>query len=92
MAARLIDVPRPEGGAEHGVVWTVHHKCSPARALYADMGPDIDLVQFAVGLHGWEMPLFTPFVVEASNACDACGAQLSAWFQWTGARIILPNG
>lgn len=76
-------IPRPEGGAERDVVFYRHHGCKNAKTLASAMEePDIDMLQFAVGLAGWELPMGIPFTVTSSNPCMACGAQPTTWFEW----------
>lgn len=90
---RLIEIRRPEGGAEREVMFLVHHKCAQSKALGAVLNDEnIDLLQFPVGLVGWEMPLDVPFSVTSTNPCDACGADIGAWFVWRGSRIISIGG
>lgn len=94
MSRRLITLPRPEGGAEHGVVLAIHHNC-PAARLYKkevpdEFGEDIDLVQMAVGLHGYEMPAGVPFEVTSTNPCDACNAYVRGMFQWSTSKLFIP--
>lgn len=89
--ARLFKLPRPEAGEEHGVVWLVHHSCRNAAAIRAAVDdPDVDLLQFSVGVHGYGMPLEVPFQVTSTNECSVCGKYIRAWFQWTGPRVITP--
>lgn len=92
MAARLFTLPMPEGGAEREVYWMVHHNCAQAKALKPALGDsDLDLVQFPVGLVGEGMPSGTPFEVSTTNPCDACGAYLRAWFQWSAPKFAGPK-
>lgn len=92
--ARLIAIRMPEGGAEHGVIWQTHHRCSQANALVRNegFGEDVDLIVFAVGIVGYGMPLDEPFIVTAQNACQACGRTLSAGFVWTRGSSRLNGG
>lgn len=84
-----INIKRPGDGTEHGVVWYRHHGCKNAKEFRSMMeNRDIDILQFPVGLIGFEMPLNVPFVVEASNACPVCGATVRAWFKWTGGMVM----
>lgn len=89
-----ITLPRPEGGAEHGVTWWARHGCAAAR-LYRE-GQDvedfeeIDRVLFPVGLVGYEMPAGVPFEVVSTNPCDACNTYLRSMFMWKNAALILP--
>lgn len=83
-------IPRPEGGNEHSVVFHRHHGCQNAKVFRSMMeDPDIDLLQFAVGLVGYEMPMGVPFMVTASNFCSVCGAQPSTWFEWQKKVIVV---
>ena len=85
-------IPRPEGGNEHSVVWNRRHNCRDAAAFRSALeDPDIDLLQFSVGLVGFEMPLGIPFVVTASAPCRVCGGSPSAFFEWSGPKIWVPG-
>lgn len=83
--AQLISIHMPEGGAEHGVIYSTHHRCAQANALVRMEGfdEDIDLIVFAVGIVGYGMPRGEPFAVEAQGPCHACGRTLTAGFVWT---------
>jgi hypothetical protein len=89
--ARYIRLPRPEAGAERDVIWSVHHNCLMGKALRADMGEDIDELIFPVGLVGYEMPLGTPFKVDAADECRACGKYLAIIAEWIGPKLYLPR-
>lgn len=83
-----IRIRRPEGGEEHGVVFTRRHACKNAaefRAAFED--PYVDELQFAVGLHGWEVPVDIPFDVTATEPCAVCGALVKAWFEWYAPKV-----
>jgi hypothetical protein len=83
-------LPRPEGGNEHGVVFYRHHGCASAKMMRSALEePDVDMLQFSVGLVGYEMPMGVPFIVTSSNPCMVCGAQPSAWFEWQ-TKLIVP--
>lgn len=90
MAPRVFRLPMPEGGDERSVVWYRHHNCGPGKALRAELGEDIDLLQFTVGLQGQGMPSNVPFEVLAADDCRACGAAVRAWFEWAAPRIWVP--
>jgi hypothetical protein len=90
---KIFRLRRPEMGEEHGVVWFRHHGCPSAQAMKSALeDDDLDLLQWPVGLVGYGMPLNTPFAVETSNSCGVCGKSLTAWFEWTGAKVVNIGG
>lgn len=90
---QTITLKRPEGGAEHGVMFHTRHGCS-AGNTYRLSGEseleDADTVTMPVGLFGWEMPSGVPFEVTSMHPCGACGATVKGMFQWAGAKVFLP--
>lgn len=88
MPRKVVKLRRPEGGAEHELVLHEHHRCSQGNALKFELGEEVDLLQFAVGLAGWEMPLDIPFPVFSTDECHACGAVVGLYFEWTGGHVI----
>ena len=84
MGRRIITLRRPEGGAEHAVIYEMHHRCSVANALVlTEVGTeDMDLLIFPVGNVGYGMPFGIPFGVQALDACSACGANVGVYFAW----------
>jgi hypothetical protein len=81
-ARKIIALKMPEGGAEHAVIYETHHRCPQANALARDVGDDCDLLVFPVGNSGYGMPKGIPFDVIALGPCQACGADVGAWFVW----------
>lgn len=90
--AAPIRIPRPEGGEERDVCFYRSHNCRSAKDFRAALeNPDVDLLQFNIGAFGVGMPLDVPFVVRATEPCQVCGADIAAWFVWSGARVIAPK-
>lgn len=87
MASRIHRFPMPEGGAERGIFYAVHHRCSQGNALRAHI-PDCDQVEFAIGFAGMDVPAFTPFDVQSVDPCEACGMYLKLWAEWVAPLII----
>lgn len=91
---RLITLPRPEGGAEHEVIFFIKHNC-PASRLYQE-GQEtedfsgIDELLMPVGIAGYEMPAGVPFEVVSMNECGACSKLVKAMFQWSTPKVFLP--
>lgn len=91
---RVITLPRPEGGAEHEVVFFIKHDCPSAR-LYQDGQESedftgIDQLLMPVGIAGYEMPAGVPFEVVSMNECGACSTLVRTMFQWSTPKIYLP--
>jgi hypothetical protein len=88
----------PEGGAEHQLAYSTHHRCPQANALVREFGNDVDLLIFPVGNYGFGMPLNQVFAVTALEECKACGRLLTAQFVWRrghthhGGRLWIPDG
>lgn len=92
-ARRIIALPMPEGGAEHEVVYLLHHRCSVANALIrTEVGSeDMDLLIFPVGNYGYGMPLGIPFGVQALDPCGACGQDVGVYFVWQAGHSSHPG-
>lgn len=84
MSGKLIELRRPEGGAEVETLYRTYHRCGPSRALIrTEVGrPDMDELIFPTGPVGYSMPVDVPFAVTALDPCGACGRLLTAWFVW----------
>lgn len=91
MPRRLITLPRPEGGAEHEVVFFIRHNC-PAAHLYREEIENFadDELLMPVGIAGYEMPAGVPFEVMSVNECGACSKLVKAMFQWSTPKVYLP--
>lgn len=79
-------LPVPEAGAEREVYLMVNHRC-PQSKQAEENG---DLVLFAVGYYGMEIPAGIPFEVTSTEECGACGKYLKAMFEWSAPRIWTP--
>lgn len=80
----------PEGGAEREVAFYRHHNCKNSRHFREAMDdPNVDRLQFSVGLFGEGMPSGVAFTVNSTNPCGVCGAYASLWFAWSAPRIFL---
>lgn len=90
-ARKLIELRQPEGGAEHEVLYQVHHRCSQANALHIELGNDIDLLFFPVGNAGYTMPLDVPFSCTSLDECHACGQLVGCWFVWRAGHVSHPG-
>lgn len=79
----------PEGGAEHEVVYELHHRCPQANALIrTEVGrEDMDLLVFPVGNYGYAIPKNVTFAVTAMDPCGACGRLLTAQFVWRSGHV-----
>lgn len=90
MTRRVFPVKRPEGGAERYLALYTHHRCP--EMVQAEMKgtyyEDLDLLQFAYGLIGWEQPLDMPFEVVSTLPCEACVKYVRAMFVWVGPKVL----
>lgn len=85
---KLVELHRPEGGAEHELVWTTAHRCPQANALIHSVDEeDLDLLVFGIGVVGAGMPLNTVFAVTALGPCQACGSQPTCQFVWRRGHV-----
>jgi hypothetical protein len=90
VSARLVRLPRPEAGEEHGVDWVVHHKCEVGLAMLAEGMPEaIDEIHFPVGMIGYTLPLGIPGEVRSSHPCPACDNYLRIWAEWIGPKLFI---
>ncbi len=90
MSTRVIYLPMPEGGAEREVDFYRHHNCKNAKEFKKALNnPNVDRLQFSVGLFGEGMPGNIPFIVNSTNPCDVCGNYFSLWFAWRAPMIFL---
>lgn len=88
---RVIRLPMPEGGAEREVAFYRHHRCKNAAVFARSLeNPNVDRLQFSVGLFGEGMPTNTPFPVNSTNPCEVCGGYFTLWFEWAGPKIWIP--
>ena len=73
---KLVELRQPEGGAEHQIIWSIHHHCPPANALVRELNDnDADLLVYPVGNVGYNMPVNTVFAVDPLGPCAACGRE-----------------
>lgn len=97
MPGKLIELRRPEGGAEIHAAYSTHHRCSQANALVRHLGNDVDLLIFNVGAWGHSIPLNVVWDCTAVEECHACGRLLTAHFVWRaghvthGGRLWIPG-
>lgn len=92
-ARRIIALRQPEGGAEHEVVYTLHHRCSVANSLISSkvVDEDADLLIFPVGNVGYGMPKGIPFGVQATDPCPSCGRDVGVYFVWQAGATEHPG-
>lgn len=92
-ARRIISLRMPEAGAEHEVIYELHHRCSVANALIrTEVGTeDMDLLVFPVGNVGYGMPRGVPFGVEALDPCASCGQNVGVYFVWQAGHSSHPG-
>lgn len=86
MSGRLFTVDRPD--EQQDVSMEIPHGCPIGLALYNHI-PDVDMLFFPVGTWGADMPSGTPFIVQSSEPCGACGKVIRAWFQWRRKLIFV---
>jgi hypothetical protein len=88
---RIIYLPMPEGGAEKEVVFYRHHMCKNSKEFKKAMdNPDVDRMQFSVGLFGEGMPPKVAFAVNSTNPCEVCGSYATLWFAWNAPMLFIP--
>jgi len=91
--ARLFKVDRPGSVQEElRTVFATQHGCDKQAELEKLYGKveaaGKDAILFPVGVFGQGFPANAPFEVWATDACEACGTLLRAWFSWRGAKVF----
>ncbi len=93
MSAALVTVERPDSTEEELRYYRVaHHNCPEFMNMIQTLGriesAGKDMFILPVGIFGYGMPMYTPFMVTATMPCEACQRTVNVPFQWAGRTVI----